>query len=186
MNLEESDPVRRVHCEQLRYDDEKNWGNEVNVLRSTLNITTPDTEIRQYSKEQWKRLVKKKVVTFALNQLNEEMSSQKHGSQMSRYDQLQPQPYLQDFHPQKARKMFHVRAGILDVKAVRKYWYTDNVCRLCKGNEETVDHVINACCWIPRDCTITNVLTNDLKDMGIIADRCIQFAAKVKDLESRE
>ena len=184
LNLEENDPVKKVYYEQLKYIDEKNWGNEVLKLRAKYNIPDTDPEIAEYSKDHWKSIVKRRIKTYALGILNREMSMQKHGCQMDQYHKLETQQYLKDLQPQKARKLFHVRAGILDVKTVRKYWYNDSVCRLCQQNDETVNHIVNECTLISRTSGVIEVFTNNIVEMEQIADRCIQFANKTKEMES--
>ena len=120
---------------------------------------------------------------YAVEILNEELSLQKHGSQIGQYNELTPQPYLSRLLPYKARKLFHVRAGVLDIKTVRKYWYSDTECRLCRNQDETVHHIVNECPRVQRNSTIANMFTNCMEEMEEIADRCIQFATSIKQLE---
>ena len=183
LTQEEDDPIRVVYQEQLKYIAEKNWGNEVKKLRLTYGITETDQEIATYSKESWKNLVKKKTRLYSNEILNTELKELKQGSKLGPYVELKTQEYIESFMPQKARKLFHVRAGIIDLKTVRKYWYTDRQCRLCQNGEEDVEHVVNSCYKIPRSCTIDNILTNDVVEMEHIADCCLIFATKLKELD---
>ena len=89
-----------------------------------------------------------------------------------------------ELQPQKARKLFHVRAGILDIKTVRKYWYTDSVCRLCQQDEETIHHILNVCGSISRTSGLLHEFTDNMEEMEQIADRCIQFENKVREMEN--
>ena len=113
LTLDDSDPVKNVYLEQLKLSNEKNWGNEIQNLRSKYQIVETDAEIATLTKETWKKLVKKNVKAYALEILNEELSLQKHGSQIGQYNELRPQNYLSTLSPYKARKMFHVRAGVM-------------------------------------------------------------------------
>ena len=184
LHLDESDPVKKVYYEQLKFEHESNWGNEVKKLRSLYDITETDPEIEEHSKDRWKRAVKKKVRSYALTLLNQELSTQKHGSRIKSYNELSPQQYLVELQPQKARKLFHVRAGILDIKTVRKYWYTDSVCRLCQQDEETIHHILNVCGSISRTSGLLHEFTDNMEEMEQIADRCIQFENKVREMEN--
>ena len=186
ISLEENDPVKIVYQEQLKFEDEKNWGNEVRKVRQRYDLLETDDEIAAYSKETWKGIVKRKLKSFALQQLNEELSQQRQGSKLSPYTELKQQEYLVALTPQQARKAFHVRAGILNIKAVRKYWYKDTECRLCGGEEEDVNHVVNDCKAVPRCSRIGSVLSNDLPEIKEIADRCILFGTLVKELEGEQ
>ena len=186
LTLNENDPVRITYQEQLKYPQEKNWGNEVAELRIKYGITETDPEITNYSKESWKNYVKIVISKKVLEELNQEMAEQKHGGQMTPYEHLKQQKYLDTLNTQQTRKLFHIRAGVIDLKTVRKYWYSDRECRLCGQLEETVEHVVNDCGMLPRASQVGNVLSNELNEMATIADRCIQFAAKVKELEGEE
>ena len=142
-----------------------------------------DDEIINYSKISWKNHVKTLVKQFVLIQLNRELSEQKHGSQIIPYKQLKKQKYLDTLQPNQTRKLFQVRAGVVDVKTIRKYWYDDSICRLCGEPEENVDHVVNVCRMVPRTTPVSNILSDDIDEMVMIAERCITFAAKVKELQ---
>ena len=175
--------MKLTYREQLKYPYELNWANEIKDLRTKYEILDTDEEVAQYSKESWKRCVKNKIKQHTLELLNKEMSEQKHGNKINPYQNLQQQKYLDDLQPHEARKVFHVRAGILDVKCVRKYWYSDTVCRLCGQPEEDVDHIVNKCIMVPRNSQVNNVLSDEMNDMRAIAERCTLFAAKVKEMD---
>ena len=184
LRQDKDDPIKMVYDEELKLSHQNNWANEVKMLRKKYEIAETDAEIEDYTKDRWKNIVDRKVKAYAIDMLNKELSCQKHGAKMFLYDQLKAQDYLKTLTPHKARKLFHVRAGILDIKTVRKYWYgdADKNCRLCHQEEEDVDHVVNRCINITRTGTIANILTNNIVDMEAIADRCICFATKVKEL----
>ena len=185
LSQEEDDPVKLVYREQLKFVGERNWANEVAGLRTMYEISEDDRQIPEYSKDKWKFIVKTKITSYALKRLNEDMSNQKHGSQLGERNQLKPLSYLEALKPHQARTVFQIRAGVLDVKALRKYWYDDSVCRLCQHEEENVNHVVNECIAIPRPNVIRNILqTEELSELEEIANRCIAFAAKVKELET--
>ena len=188
LTLEENDPNKILYKEQLKFSAEKNWANEIAQLRQMYEITESDDVIESYTKEHWKNIVKRKLKSYATKKLNREMGELKHGSKISPYVDLKVQEYLESLQPQRARKLFHVhvRTGILDLRAIRKYRYTDSECRLCEEGEEDVDHVVNKCSKVPRSRLINNMLTNDIVEMEQIAERCITFATKLKELESND
>ena len=96
---------------------------------------------------------------------------------------MKTQDYLVTLKPHQARKVFHVRAGILDVKSVRKYWYDDTSCRLCGHVEEDAEHVVNNCVKIDRTDTV-DIFSDNINEMEKIAERCLNFATLVKELEN--
>ena len=66
---------------------------------------------------------------------------------------------------------------------VRKYKYSDTVCRLCGDPNENIEHVLNQCNMIPRVSRIDNIFTEDGEEMTVIAERFALFATQVKELE---
>ena len=184
LSQENNDPVNMVYIEQMKFSTEKNWANEVSGLRQKYKISERDDEIVLLTKEKWKRTVENKIKAYALKELNQEMGDLKHGDTRETYKELETQSYMKTLQPTKSRKLFHIRTGVLDVKTVRRYWYSDGVCRLCNKTDETVDHIVNSCDRISRTTHIDNILTNNIHEMEAIADRCINFAAKVKELEN--
>ena len=183
LTLSDNDPVKVTYEEQLKFTHERNWGNEVLALRQKYGIQETDAEISQYTKARWKNIVKKIITQQALQQLNNELLELKHGSKIPSYDELKPQKYLDALQPHQSRKLFHLRAGVIDVKTVRKYWYKDRTCRLCGDMEENVDHIVNFCRLIPRTFLISDLFSNNIEEMTAIAERCTLFASKVKELD---
>ena len=152
-------------------------------LRKHYNIPEDDSEIEKFSKEKWKKHIKKYVKQHALEDLNAELSKLKHASQITTYNTMKPQQYFEILKPHHSRKLFHVRAGIVDIKSVRKYKYSDTLCRLCGDPDENIEHVLNDCNMIPRVFRIDNVFTCDREEMAAIAERFALFATKVNELE---
>ena len=183
LTLKKDDPVKLAYSEQLKYTQEQNWGNEVKDLRKHYNIPEDDSEIEKFSKEKWKKHIKKYVKQHALEDLNAELSKLKHASQITTYNTMKPQQYFEILKPHHSRKLFHVRAGIVDIKSVRKYKYSDTLCRLCGDPDENIEHVLNHCNMIPRVFRIDNVFTCDREEMAAIAERFALFATKVNELE---
>ena len=71
----------------------------------------------------------------------------------------------------------------MDIKSVRKYKYSDTVCRLWGDPNENIEHVLNQCNKIPRVSRIDNIFTSDEEEMTAIAERFAVFATQVKELE---
>ena len=71
----------------MKFEEEKNWGNEIATLRTTYHLMETDDEICTYTKEKWKKLVKSHVRKHALECLNAQMSAQKHRRMIKPYDQ---------------------------------------------------------------------------------------------------
>jgi hypothetical protein len=134
------------------------------------------------SKERWKRLVKKQVKTFALRELNDALSRLKMGEKLDPYDKLQQQDYIQHLGPQQTRTIFQIRAGVIDLKCVRKYWYNDDTCRLCQQEKEDVEHVVNKCPELSRSHNIDELYKEDVDELREIAVRFSEFTTKLGEL----
>ena len=52
--------------------------------------------------------------------------------------------------PHDARVMFAVRSKMVDLRGVRTYMYEDTSCRLCDGEAEDINHVLNFCSHVTR------------------------------------
>ena len=141
VTLESSDPVLKSYRQQLQYPEAPNWVNQVAQLRSIYNISE---EVAKLSKKVWKEKIKKQVRNRALLGLNNELKNQKKAQSLPPYHNLVSQDYITTLSPKIARKVFHIRTGIIDLRTVRTYKYSDNVsCRLCLEEEEPVEHVVN-------------------------------------------
>jgi hypothetical protein len=170
-----------VYAEQLKYVQEPNWANDVKAVRKIYNITQNDNEIAAMTKSVWKRIVKKSVEQRALENLNKDLALLKVSSHLCPYNKLEQQEYMQHLLPEEVRIIFQVRAGVVDFKAVRKYWYEETVCRLCGDGEEDAEHVVNRCSKINRDHNIDNLYSNDVAVMKQVATRCLEFISKLDE-----
>ena len=180
ITLEDNDPVKFTYHQQLQYIA-PNWANEVRSLREKYNLSETDDEVALLSKEKWKQLVKDKVYTQALAELNLEAEGQKYGKSLLPYNDIATQEYITTLKPKYARKVFHIRTRTIDLRGVRRYTYGDNTsCRLCDSNEETVHHVVNECPQINRLSQV-NTLTSQCNELEEMAKRCVQFATKVEE-----
>ena len=186
VNLDDNDPVLLTYGQQLKYPA-PNWANEVLELRERYSITKSDMEIAEMSKESWKRLVKKKVGSKALSDLNEEASKQKKSLHLLPYQEHTRQEYMNKLSPKFTRKIFHIRTGTVDLRGVRSYKYgTDKTCRLCKSGEETVEHVVNECTSMEHQHKFGNISTSNCDELNEIARRCLDFDRRVDDLETEK
>ena len=187
LTLEDGDPVKTTYRQQLNYPYEPNWGNAIVQLKLKYAISETDEEISQLSKEGWKRLVKTRVKSYALKELLDKASLQKHAQNITLPSELQKQDYLTQLPSANARKIFHIRTGTVDLKGHRKYLYgEDTVCRLCGGNNEDVGHVVNDCPAIPRNETVLIISTTDCQELMEISRRCLLFDTKVDDIKKQK
>ena len=180
LTLGSNDPVKQLYRQQLRYDHAPNWANEVKALRDRYGIRETDAEIQRLTKGRWKNIVRTSVATHTLQTLNNEKNLLKHGSLLPPYVELKCQEYVSKLVSSQARKLFHVRVGVIDIKERRRYKYgDDNLCRLCTDGIESINHVINECTEISRTRTIDDAFSTNEEDTRDIAARFVEFSVKV-------
>ena len=97
------------------------------------------------SKYKWKKEVKEKVRKYAIEEMNKDGDGKKWTKLLLPYERFSRQLYFSNLSPQKARIVFKIRAGVLDIKAFRRYKYSDTICRLCGDGEEDIDHIASKC-----------------------------------------
>ena len=180
LTLPIDDPVQINYHEQSKFLYEPNWVNEVCDIRKKYMIDENEEEISNMSKNQWKQLVKRRVTSHTLDELNLQLKQIKHTENLAPYDELAPQPYMSGLVPVYARIMFQIRTHIIDLKSVRKFKYDDTVCRLCGDDNETVHHVVNQCKMVARTFEV-NLMSCDISVMEETAKRCKEFLNMVDE-----
>ena len=70
-----------------------------------------------------------------------------------------------------------MRTGTLDIKTMRKYNYEDGdvLCRLCGNEEETLDHIVNECPNISRNCQVKDILSGQKEEIADVLSRVKEF-----------
>ena len=119
---------------------------------------------------------RKKVSEHALSELKNDALRQKWSSNTNLPSKLENQNYLCELPSKNARKIFHARAGTIDLRAHRKYMYGEQKqCRLCDGDEENVVHVVNECPSIPPQYQVDDVYNADTVQLLEVSKRLINF-----------
>ena len=187
LTLENDDIVKVTYTEQIKNPFEPNLGNTLGKLRVKYGIEEKDEEVEQMSKESWKNKVKDKINSYVIAELKHKAESQKCGRNFTFPTELQQQEYLTSLPSANARKVFHVRTGTVDLKSVRKYRYGDDTnCRLCGGDDENVNHVVNECPAIHRGDKVINVHSTDCEELLELSNRCINFDTQVEEAGKME
>ena len=185
LTLDVSDPVHQAYNQQKLFEFEKNWYNEVKVLRVKFELLESEDEIMSMSKEKWNFIVTNKVTKFAIEFLNKENSVKSKTSHHPQRVTLKTQEYFDYLWPEDARLLFSIRSGTLDLKTLRKYCYDsgDTLCRLCETEDETVDHIVNRCTEINRTSTISDVYSIEREDIMEVVGRVRAFVTRIGEME---
>ena len=139
-HLNESDPVKKMYNAQLLLPFEKNWANEVNALLGTYSLNIHN--IRNISKDAWKRVVKQQIEKKAFDNLTLDIHN-KSKTKHLQYDSFESQQYIASYHHKQASIIFKLRSRSIDCKANRKSSNPDLSCRLCHQVDETQGHIVN-------------------------------------------
>ena len=180
LKLELNDPVRKVYEEQLKYDAESNWSNEVMRIRGKINTNVSDKVISDLSKEQWKSIVDKSIKKAAVSELNSE--SQRLKKVNRQYNDLKLKQYLHHLSLEDARIAFGYRSGTLNIKCHKQYLYDDTTCRACGNPQENIEHIVNECCAVQRNHTMTiDIDSEDVNTISEIVQSIKTFLNKVSE-----
>lgn len=184
LSLNHDDPVYCAYNQQKQFSGEKNWYNEVLLLREKLSLSTNDSEISKKSADSWRMLTKQKVISLALENLNKENSIKSKTNQFPPSDVLRIQEYFLFLSPSDARMYFAMRCGTLDIKVMRPYQYGDNtLCRVCNASDESLNHIINFCSEIAILPFISNIFSLDTENVKMVVQRLNLWFSKIENRE---
>ena len=184
LKLKDDDLVRKTYKQQINFSFEPNWANNIQQLRTKYGISETDDEIKLTSKSKWKNSVKRKVRKSAVTELKSKAAEQKNGKMLSYPGKVYTQEYLTKLPSTNARKIFHARSGVIDLRACRKYQYGEETsCRLCNKEPEDVPHVVNRCSKIKRS-SIIDVHTTNTDELMEMSKRLICFDNEVDEVEN--
>ena len=177
LKLDPTDPVKTCFYEQLKYEHENNWANEVNKIRRDIQLESDDENIQMMSKTSWKEKVKEAIKRSAIEKLNSDCQRLKKVKQQ--YKEITVKDYLLKLNTGEARIVFAYRSGTLNIKTHRPYSYDDKLCRQCGEQEESVNHIVNQCKAV-KDWHKIDIDTEDINTLQEIAQRIQMFLAAVE------
>ena len=177
LKLDPTDPVKTCYYEQLKYEHENNWANEINKIRRDIQLESDDENIQMMSKTSWKEKVKEAIKRSAIEKLNSDCQRLKKVKQQ--YKEITVKDYLLKLNTGEARIVFAYRSGTLNIKTHRPYSYDDKLCRQCGEQEESVNHIVNQCKAV-KDCHKVDIETEDINTLQVIAQRIQMFLAAVE------
>ena len=185
LQLSSSDPVSQMFWEMKKFHEagEKNWWSGIAPCLAKYGLPQLD-QIKELSKECYKRKVKESVGEFALKQLVTECCGLKKTADL-KYDCLKLQDYFSCLCPSQARLVFKWRSQTLNIKTHLTYKYNDTLCRGCQNEVEDPYHIINCGAETKVDAAL-NVLEIDCLDdqkkyaLKTMIHRIASFLEKVK------
>ena len=129
---------------QNRKRTPKDWITTVIKDLEELRLNLTFSDIKQISKENWKQIVKRKIIENSLKNLLEK--KQKHSKVMKlEYEKLEIQTY---FLPNKfecskedVQLIFRLRSNMTDLKMNKKNLHKTHECSACLKEDETQQHI---------------------------------------------
>ena len=182
LNLADDDPVKEMYQNMKQLPGEKNWYNNIVQLLETYNITLTEDAIKSYSKDAFKRIVKKAIIKTALVKLQEDCKAQKKTNSLV-YTKLKCQEYLTKLYPWQSKLISRCRSKTLDIKTHQKFKYKDTLCRWCNLHEESLSHIVE-CGEVPIETVDilnnTEEMDNEMKlKVSRLTNRIHEFMEKI-------
>ena len=128
---------------QLRNPSKNDWVQTVMEDMKELNIDLEIEEIENIPVETYKDLIRSKIQEGALEYLNNQKS--KHSKVLHiMHDKMTMQDYLcpNEINQEEAKFIFQLRTRMVDVKTNYGGRHTDDLCPLCKDEEDTQQHLL--------------------------------------------
>ena len=176
LSLEVDDPVKTVYNEQIKFLDEKNWGNEVKALRKEYGLEQRDEEIMVMEREEWKNEVGRVAKYHAINRLNEEKNQLSNSSSYPDIIDLQASKYLAHFKVEDASFLFRVRCRIHP-----HIHGNDENCRCCDAQKESLSHILSECPELTSEpCSEGEEFSDDFNTLDKVITRFREFTEKVE------
>ena len=119
----------------------KTWIANTLSIMEEMNITIDENEIKNMKKEQWKRLVKKKVWENENMETNEAIKKGKK-CQLIKEKENKVKPYITQLEKEDAMVILMARLDMVEVKANYKGMHEDLKCSMCSNEIETLHHLM--------------------------------------------
>ena len=180
VHLSDEDPVRKMWRHQTIMPDHMNWWSGVKSLMSKYGINWTEDQIKEMSKEVYKKKVKEAVKNIAFEELRLECQGKKKTKDLV-YTELKTQKYISRLSPCHSRTIFRARSQTLNIKDHTRYQYKDGThCRWCGVSDETLGHIVNCGYHGEELRNVDEVLKGeDVAQMRNVAERIQDFLDRI-------
>ena len=138
-----------------------------------LDIHANETTIKNYSKSQWKIIVKNAVRKGALHYLSSENLLLQNTKEIF-FEELRTSGYLLDNRNTTLSKIiFSLRSRTFDIKNWQQWKYFDNLCVACEVKTETMNHFLTCSAYenVPSESNWEEIKGNDIERQFEIAKK---------------
>ena len=134
--------IFRFYTAQKCSPSEGDWGNQITKDKADIKLELSDAEIKSMSYYQFKKLVKQKVESFAIINLE---ARKKEKSKKLKISSFKPQEYIltTNLSITEVQTLFKIRNGMIDVKENFKSNNENMCCRLCLIFRESPQHLLS-------------------------------------------
>ena len=167
VNLKESEVLFKFFKVQKLKSSKDDWVKQLEKDKKDLNLEMSDQQAKQYSKEQFKNLVKAKVEINAGKQLEGiRMSHSK--TENIKFSGFKPAEYFlsKNLTVGEVQTLFKLRTRMVDVKQNFKHGQEENMwCKLCHLFVETQQHLLE--CPVIRS-ELKKIINFQELDIGMV------------------
>ena len=165
--------IRKVYDLQKCNFKKGDWVNILQEERMKYDISETDETISKMSKHKFKKIVKKKIKTHAIQYLKNLSIPHSKSAEISKND-FKKQSYFQDrrFSKEDVQLLFAMRTKMLDCKTNFSQQYQNKLnCRVCNVPEsiENEDHLLT--------CSVLNIEQYDVQFSDVFGNCDQQYAA---------
>ena len=148
LNLDHNDPVRTMYDQMLTLAGEKNWANNMLLLRSKYGLQFRDEELQGMDVVRFKSCVDTCIRSFVFDELKEECKTKSKTKHLT-YQTFRQQDYTTFLPPKLMHIVVKIRCGMLNTIHDRPYLYKSEKCRICGIGDESLHHILN--CYAVSD-----------------------------------
>ena len=148
LNLDDDDPVKILYHQMKTLPGERNWANNIQLLRTKYDIQFTDDEIQVMNVDKFKKHVRDCIYSFVFNELKNECTTKSKIKHLQ-YSVFRQQQYMTDLPPKLMYIVVRIRCGMLNTIHDRPYLYKTERCRVCGIGDESLHHILN--CYVVSD-----------------------------------
>ena len=151
MNESTESMIRKVYMEQKKDSKKGDFISQIKQDMKDIKLEIKDEEVETMSKWKWKNVINEKVESAAFEFLIKE-NAKKEKTGHILFDKLEMNEYLiKNKNTKISKTIYSIRAGVFDIKALKRWKYKDNLCVDCNLFEENMKHFMQ-CPKYGRKC----------------------------------
>ena len=180
LNMKESRLTKIVYEEQKRLNFPNCWYKEVNSDIKMIDVNLKEYQIKNLTKEQWKKIARAKMIIIIENNIR---NNKKTKLRFINGNKFEMKEYL---GCEEASSLLKLKLNMVDLRANYKGKYTDSLCRRCGSHEEYIEHLWDCPSFYQKPLKeMTCLITNNSKSLKNIYNTLQEFLNQGwKDIKS--